>query len=100
MILNCSNLSKSFGDRLLFEGASFSVEKGDIVGLVGANGVGKTTLFRMITGQEPNYEGSVILPSFCTLGYLEQHVCADSDRTAYEETLSVFEPLKEMEREL
>lgn len=100
MILNCSNLSKSFGDRLLFSGVSFSVEKGDILGLVGANGVGKTTLFQMITGQDPNYEGSIVLPGFCTLGYLEQHVCADSDRTAYEETLRVFDPLKEIEREL
>ena len=100
MILNISNLSKSFGDTLLFEHANLSVEKGDIVGLIGANGAGKTTLFRLITGEEEPDEGAVIRSPFTTLGYLEQHVCADSDRTTYEETLLVFTPLFEMEAEL
>ena len=100
MILNVSNLSKSFGDHLLFEKANLSVEKGDIVGLIGANGTGKTTLFHLITGEEEPDEGAVIRSPFTTLGYLEQHVCADSDRTTYEETLLVFSHLFEMEREL
>lgn len=100
MLLNISNLSKSFGDRLLFEHANLSVEKGDIVGLIGANGTGKTTLFHLITGEEEADEGAVIKSPFLTLGYLEQHVCADSDRTTYEETLLVFAHLFEMEREL
>lgn len=100
MLLNISNLSKSFGDRLLFEHANLSVEKGDIVGLIGANGAGKTTLFHLITGEEEPDEGAVIKSPFTTLGYLEQHVCADSDRTTYEETLLVFAPLFAMEAEL
>ncbi|MBO7681856.1 MAG: ABC-F family ATP-binding cassette domain-containing protein [Clostridia bacterium] len=100
MILNISNLSKSFGDQLLFEGLNLSVEKGDIVGLIGANGAGKTTLFHLITGAEEPDGGAVIRSPFTTLGYLEQHVCADSERTTYEETLLVFSPLFEMEREL
>ena len=100
MILNVSNLSKSFGDRLLFEHANLSVEKGDLIGLIGANGAGKTTLFRLITGEEEADEGAVIRSPFTTLGYLEQHVCADSDRTTYEETLLVFSHLFEMEAEL
>lgn len=100
MILNISNLSKSFGDHLLFEGLNLSVEKGDIVGLIGANGAGKTTLFHLITGAEEPDSGAVIRSPFTTLGYLEQHVCADSDRTTYEETLTVFSRLFEMEQEL
>ena len=100
MILNVSNLSKSFGDRVLFQGASFSMEKGDIVGLIGANGTGKTTLFNMITGRLEPDDGQVIMSPHTTLGYLEQHVCADSDKTCYEETITIFEPLKEIEREL
>ena len=100
MILNISNLSKSFGDRLLFEHANLSVEKGDRVGLIGANGTGKTTLFRLITGEEEPDEGAVIRSPFLALGYLEQHVCADSDRTTYEETLLIFSHLFEMEEEL
>ena len=100
MILNVSNLSKSFGDRLLFEKANLSVEKGDIIGLIGANGTGKTTLFHLITGAEEPDDGAVIRSPFTSLGYLEQHVCADSDRTTYEETLLVFSHLFEMEAEL
>lgn len=100
MILNVSNLSKSFGDRLLFEKANLSVEKGDIIGLIGANGAGKTTLFHLITGAEEPDDGAVIRSPFTSLGYLEQHVCADSDRTTYEETLLVFSHLFEMEAEL
>lgn len=100
MIINVSNLSKSFGDRLLFEKANLSVEKGDIIGLIGANGAGKTTLFHLITGAEEPDDGAVIRSPFTTLGYLEQHVCADSDRTTYEETLLVFSHLFAMEEEL
>ncbi len=83
MVLNCCNLEKSYGDRLLFSGANLSLEKGDIVGLIGANGTGKTTLFRIITGAEEADDGSVIHSSFLKIGYLEQYVCADSERTAY-----------------
>lgn len=99
MILNLVKLSKGYGDRLLFEDASLSVEKGEIVGLIGANGVGKTTLFNIITGKETSDAGSVLLSSGCKLGYLEQHVCSNSDKTAYEETLSIFSHLFVMEEE-
>lgn len=97
MILNLVKLTKSYGDRTLFEDASFSVEKGEIVGLIGANGVGKTTLFNIIIGKETQDAGSVLLSSGCKVGYLEQHVCADSNKTAYEETLGIFSHLFEME---
>lgn len=100
MYLNCVKLSKSFRDRTLFSDASFTVEKGEIVGLIGANGVGKTTLFNIIMSKETPDSGSVLLSSGISVGYLEQHVCADSDRTAYEETLTVFSELFEIEASL
>lgn len=99
MILNVVKLTKSYGDRTLFSDASFSVEKGEIVGLIGANGVGKTTLFNIIIGKEAQDSGSVLLSSGAKVGYLEQHVCADSEKTAYEETLGIFSELFAMEAE-
>ena len=99
MILNVSKLTKSYGERVLFSDGSFSVEKGDIVGLIGANGVGKTTLFNIIIGTEESDSGSVLLSSGARVGYLEQHVCSDSDKTCYEETLTVFSHLFEIEEE-
>ncbi len=99
MILNVSKLTKSYGDRVLFSEGSFSVEKGEIIGLIGANGVGKTTLFNIITGTEDADSGSVLLSSGAKIGYLEQHVCSDSEKTCYEETLTVFAHLFEIENE-
>ena len=99
MILNCVKLEKSYGDRTLFKDASLSVEKGEIVGLIGANGVGKTTLFNIIIGKESADSGSALISSGGKLGYLEQHVCENSDKTTYEETLEVFSHLREIEAE-
>ena len=100
MILNVSNLSKAYGEHVLLDGASFSVEKGDIVGLIGANGAGKTTLFNMITGREDPDGGSIVFSPNRRLGYLEQHVCANSDLTTYQETIGIFHELFAMEEEL
>ena len=61
MILNVSKLTKSYGERVLFSDGSFSVEKGDIVGLIGANGAGKSTFLKILSGEiEPN-KGEVII---------------------------------------
>ena len=99
-IVSAHKLTKEFADRVLFKDADFSVEKGDTVGFIGANGVGKTTLFKMIIGKEPVSDGEIITASGISIGYLEQHVCGDSDRTAYEETLGVFNNLRQMEAKL
>lgn len=99
-ILTVGGLTKTFGDRTLFENAAFSVEKGDKIGFIGANGVGKTTLFKIIIGEEPSTKGEAVRQSGLKIGYLEQHACSSENLTALAETLTVFKELQLMENEL
>ena len=72
-MLQVSNLSKAYGDDVILEDVSFVVNPGEWVGLVGPNGCGKTTLLRIIVGQEQPDQGSVrISPADVTVGYLAQ----------------------------
>ena len=66
------DVSKSFGDRLLFENLSFSLPQGGIVGVIGANGAGKTTLFRLIVGESTADRGAIVLGESVQLGYVDQ----------------------------
>ncbi len=68
------DLSKSFGSRKLLENITFSVAKGEIIGLVGRNGCGKSTLFKMILGQESPDGGEITIPKGYQLGHLDQHI--------------------------
>ena len=100
IVLGAESISKHFGERTLFENITFAIQEKDAIGLVGANGVGKTTLFRMITGQE-SVDGGVLSKSRqCRIGWMEQHVCAHEGRTALEHALSQFSHLLAMEEEL
>ncbi len=71
-VLEVSNLKKTFGDRLLFDDISFVVPPGSIVGIIGANGMGKSTLFRIITGEEQPDGGSVKVGQSVKLAYVDQ----------------------------
>ncbi|MEM6961774.1 MAG: energy-dependent translational throttle protein EttA, partial [Myxococcota bacterium] len=71
-VLEVSGLRKTFGDRLLFDDVSFSVPKGSIVGIIGANGMGKSTLFRLITGAEQPDAGSIETGETVELAYVDQ----------------------------
>ena len=71
-VIEANNLSKSYGDKLLFENLSFSLPPGGIVGIIGPNGAGKTTLFRMITGQETPDDGSIRIGDTVKLAYVDQ----------------------------
>ncbi|MBO5410185.1 MAG: ABC-F family ATP-binding cassette domain-containing protein [Clostridia bacterium] len=99
-ILSVQNLKVEFDGKALFENVSFDVNSGDFVGLIGANGTGKTTLFRVITGEVEPAEGGAYISKHVKVGYLEQHACHGSVRTVYDEALSVFEPLMRMELEM
>ncbi len=100
MLLEGVNLSKSFGERVLFRDGAFKIEAGDKIGLIGANGVGKTTLFKMISGEETADTGGIVKASGTTVGILRQHACEGSTKTAYDEALTVFDEVERIGREL
>ena len=99
-IVSVQNLKVDFSGKVLFENVSFDVNSGDFVGLIGANGTGKTTLFKVIRGEIEPTEGGAFISKTTKVGYLEQHACAGSVRTVYDEALSIFEPLMKIEDEL
>ncbi len=98
--LSVHNLSKSFAEHMLFENVSFDIEKGDKVGFIGANGVGKTTLFRIINGELTPDDGGVFTSSETSVGYMQQHACTHPERSVYDELLSGFQHLIDMETEI
>ena len=100
IMLSCNNVSKSFGVETILEDISFSVNEGDKIGIVGVNGTGKTTLFKVITGIFPHDKGDIFTSKNCRLGYLEQNTNFYSEKTIYDEVISVFSDLIEAEEEL
>jgi len=99
-LLNVSNIKKSYGTDLIFEGVSFEIGSGEHVGLVGVNGSGKTTLFKLLNGLESPDSGSIFRASGLTIGYMEQHVLREESVTVYDEVLTVFAALSKLESEL
>lgn len=99
-LLSLSNISKSFGANLLFDGVSFTVEDGHKIGLVGVNGTGKTTLFKIIQDQMNYDSGEVYKAKTINIGYVEQFVCTKPNINLYDEALSVHERLLQIEDEM
>ena len=85
VVLEAKNISKGYDDRLLYENLSFTVPPGAIVGIIGPNGVGKTTLFRMITGQEKPDTGTFTVGTTVKLGYADQSRTLDPSKNVWEE---------------
>ncbi len=84
-VMEVLEVSKAFGDKLLFDRMSFALPPGGIVGVIGPNGAGKTTLFRMIMGQESPDTGEFIMGETVKLGYIDQaHVEIDPEKTVWE----------------
>ncbi|PKK39408.1 ATPase component of ABC transporter [Clostridiaceae bacterium JG1575] len=98
--LSCKDIKKEYGTDVVLRNISFAVNEGDKVALIGANGVGKTTLFRILTRSLVPDEGDYYVERGQTLGYLSQSLDLDSQDTIYEETLKVFAPLLQMEEDL
>jgi ATP-binding cassette ChvD family protein len=84
-VIEAQAVTKSFDDKVLFEGLDFSLPPNGIVGVIGANGAGKTTLFRMIMGQETASKGTFKIGETVVLGYVDQaHSAIDPAKTVYE----------------
>lgn len=98
-LLAVSNIKKSFVERTLFEGISFEIDASDKVGLVGANGCGKTTLLNIISKRDVPDEGSVYISRDAVIGTMQQHT-DDGENTLFESVLSVFDYLEQIERKL
>ena len=85
-VIDVKNLRKSFGERLLFDNVSFTVPKGSIVGIIGANGMGKSTLFKILMGAEQPDSGKVNVGETVELGYVDQsRDDLDGSKTVWEE---------------
>jgi len=99
-VLTVQNLSKSYGALDIFSDLSFSVPHKSRIGLVGPNGVGKTTLLRILIGEEEASSGLVNRAHGVQIGYLPQEAKLDSDRTLWQECLAVFQSLLDRQAEL
>ncbi len=99
-LLSCQNLSLSYAQRDILLNATFEIAKGDKIGLIGSNGCGKTTLFKALCGQMEPADGKIIKASSVNIGFVEQHACAGSTLNVYDELLTVFARLFEIEKEL
>ena len=99
-IVNTYNLGKSFDPIDIFAGLSLSIPHGARIALVGPNGIGKTTLLRIIAGREPPSQGEVQYARGLTKGYLPQESILQSHRTLWEECLIPFASLREQEKDL
>lgn len=90
MLVSLDKVNKMFGDKTVLDNVSVTIEDKDRIGLVGANGIGKSTLLNVITGKLFCDGGSVYTKDGITIGFLEQNSGLDSNNTIYEEMLSVF----------
>lgn len=99
-VLSVHNLEMSFSERVLFSQVSFDIEASDKVGFIGVNGVGKTTLFKILCGKIEQTGGDFFTSKNLKIGYMEQHACSNSENTVYNELLSVFPHLVKMEEEI
>jgi len=84
VVVEAKDLTKGYGDRLLFEKLNFNLPKGGIVGVIGPNGAGKTTLFRMIVGKEKPDSGAIRIGETVKLGYVDQDRSLDGAKTVFE----------------
>ena len=99
-ILNVQNLSHGFGDRAIFQDVSFRLLKGEHIGLVGANGEGKSTFMNIITGKLMPDEGKIEWAKNVRVGYLDQHTVLEKGMTIRDVLKSAFSWLFEMEAQM
>ena len=100
MLFRLSDVYKSYGSQDVLRGTSLQVNPGDHVGLVGRNGAGKTTVFRLVSGEESPDRGDIVRARGVRLGLLAQHVHFESGSTVHESALAAFGHLQQIEHEM
>lgn len=100
MILACHNLNKSFGERIIVKDGSFHIEDREKAAFVGVNGAGKSTVLKMITGEEPIDSGNILLTKGKTIGYLAQQQELSGSNTIYEELRTAKAGLIQLEADI
>ena len=100
MLFRLSDVHKSYGSQDVLRGASLQINPGEHVGLVGRNGAGKTTVFRLVSGEETPDRGDVVRARGVRLGLLAQHVHFEPGSTVHESALAAFGHLQQIEHEM
>ncbi len=100
MILECSNMTKSFQGIDLLKDITFKIDDKDKTALIGVNGAGKTTVLSLIIGELSQDSGDIFKSKDLTIGYLRQQHQLDLEKTVYQTALAIFDPLIEMEKRL
>jgi ATP-binding cassette subfamily F protein 3 len=99
-LISVNNICVSFAGHDLFKDISFQVNDKDRIGLIGKNGVGKSTLLKIIAGWQQPDSGKIVIPEGENIGYLAQEIHIDSDKNILEETLSVFKEVEQLEKDI
>ncbi|WP_338627353.1 ABC-F family ATP-binding cassette domain-containing protein [Clostridium baratii] len=100
IVLSCRNIKKSYGIQDVLKDVTLSVNEGDKVGIIGPNGEGKSTLFKILSKNITPDDGDMFIDKNKTIGYLSQHLSLQSDNTIYEEVSSVFQHLINLENKI
>jgi ATP-binding cassette subfamily F protein 3 len=98
--ISCNNINKSFGIDVILKDISFTVNIGDKIGLIGKNGTGKSTLFKILSGQIPYDSGDIFMAKNMNIGYLKQDPDFDENKTIYEECIPIFKNIIDIEKNL
>lgn len=99
ILLQGQDLARYFGQTVLFEKINITVQSNERIALVGRNGAGKSTLLKILAGLEPTDAGKIAKRKSVTIGYLDQHTAVDSNKTIWEEMLTVFESVIQLTKE-
>lgn len=100
IVLSCKDICKSYGINDILKNITFSINEGEKVGVIGANGEGKSTLFKIITKELSQDSGEIFIDKNKTLGYLSQNLALNSEKNIYEESISVFNDILYIEDRL
>ncbi|MGL4571148.1 MAG: ABC-F family ATP-binding cassette domain-containing protein [Clostridium sp.] len=100
IVLSCRNIKKSYGIQDVLKDITLSVNEGDKVGIIGPNGEGKSTLFKILSKHITPDDGDMFIDRNKTIGYLSQHLSLHSENTIYDEVCSVFQNLINLENKI